>query len=66
MPCGLRLNPRRKMPKAETCENCGRDLPDSEVCGHCGHDNHRLHLGGWANKRIRKDIAEDRLKRGEK
>ncbi len=52
--------------KAETCENCGRDLPVSEFCGHCGHDNRKLQLSGWACKRIKNDIAKDRLERGEK
>lgn len=48
------------MPKAESCECCGRDLPDSEICGYCGYDNHQLKLSGAAQKRIHKEIAEER------
>ncbi len=50
--------------KAESCEICGRDLPDSEWCKHCNHDNHQVVLGGWACKRIRNEIAEDRAVKG--
>ena len=48
------------MSKAEAGENVVRDLPDSEICEHCGYDNHRLRLTGQAQKRIRKEIAEQR------
>jgi len=52
------------MPKAETCECCGRDLPESEICQYCGHDNHRLKLSGQACKRIRNEIEAERAVKG--
>ncbi len=50
--------------KAESCESCGRDLPETEICQYCGHDNHQVVLGGWACKRIRNEIEEDRAVKG--
>ena len=47
------------MSKAEACECCGRDLPELEICEYCGHNNHKLKLGGQAQKRIRREIKQE-------
>lgn len=49
--------------RAETCECCGRDLSDTEICQFCGFDNHKTHWGGWTKKRVRREIARDKMSR---
>ncbi len=60
LPPQLSRQRRKKKMKAETCECCGRDLPEGEICTFCGHDNHKLKLSGYACKRIRREIKEER------